>query len=339
MMIRNLTNRITGHQLKTEAGFTLLETLVSMTLGVFLLGGVISSFASTKSSDKTRMAISEMDANARIAMQALRQSIAHAGYPSIRNVILDKPFYSRGEGPTTNRICRNGIKMSPHDGWIPKAGQYTRDRELHRGDVITVTHMADNPCVTGKDSCSDPVDVDSDALVYSDCTGGGILRDKRSVACSIDEELGMTNPRNAKIYSTYYLGNPSNEAQKGILYCRGTRGGVQPLAGNIQSMQVLYGVVFDRGTDDESYRYLRANEVEKGTNKAWGGDDDYWGMVDKIKIGLLMYSSENFLTQKESQSSYILLGEKINISSEERHRLYRVYNNTIYLPNMNKGTL
>jgi len=300
-----------------HSGFSLIELLIASTLGLFIIGGVITSFIGTKDADRMRSAISEIDSNARFAMQILREKISHAGYPSTTNQMLDKPFYTPSDGEPTNIACGTGtIFDSSNLGAVqPTEDEHTQDQEA-KGDILTVVYLADNPCVDGVTSCTGSTNINPKALVYTDCTGGGSSRDARAVACSVDN---MPNPQDAKIYSTFYM-----SSVKHTLYCRGSRGGVQPLVDNIQNIQYLYGVNHDNGTTE----YLRAEVVETS---------DLWGLVKSVRVGLLMRSSEKFLLKEDGPDEYRVLNN--NISVTDLRRLYRVYSTTIFLPNMYKGEL
>jgi type IV pilus assembly protein PilW len=304
-----------------QSGFSLIELLIASILGLFIIGGVITSFVGTKDSDRMRSAVSEMDSNARTALEIMRQNIAHAGYPSINNILIDKPFYSESDRETTNRVCSAGVTLNLSDASTPKAKQYTRDSsDTGRGDILTVVVLADNPCtdLEGNATCPD-ANINPDALVYSDC-GGKVTRDRRASLCST--EL-MPDPREAKIYSTFYLGSGSSD-KKRILYCQGNRGGAQPLVDNIEYLQFLYGVSNDDGTTI----FLKADDVEA---------NGQWSLVTSVQIGLLMRSSQKNLLKKDGKEKYILLDRNVKVT--DRRRLYRTYTTTINLPNREKGAL
>lgn len=302
-----------------QKGMSLIELLVSMVIGIFLLGGIITNFVSTKDSDRLRTAVSNMDGNARLALDRLTETIRHAGYPSIYNVRIDKPFYSASDGTLTNPACRDG---NPRDYRKPRFTDRTRDHS--RGDRITVITLADNPCVAGQASCANVANVNPKALIYADCVGGGATRaNNRVVSCSAEPGVGMNDPTEAKIYSSFYLGGGNN---KNKLYCRGSRGNVQPVADNIQAMQFLYGVKQLDGTTV----YRRANQVENSSQ---------WGQVNSVQVGLLMRSSKKVLNDDSDKTRYVLLDRSINIPSDERRHLFRVYTTSINLENKNKAPL
>jgi len=302
-----------------QKGMSLIEILVSMVIGIFLLGGIITNFVSTKDSDRLRAAVSHLDGNAHLALDRLTETIRHAGYPSIYNIHIDKPFYSAIDGALANPECRDG---KPRDLSTPRSIDRTRDHS--RGDRITVISLADNPCVAGQASCANVANVNPRALLYTDCVGGGATRaNNRVVSCSAEPGVGMNDPTEAKIYSSFYLGGGNNKHK---LYCRGSRGNTQPIADNIQAMQFLYGVKQLDGTTV----YHNADAVENLSQ---------WGQVNSVQVGLLMRSPKKVLKEDSDKTSFVLLDENINIPSDERRHLFRVYTTSINLENKNKDPL
>lgn len=110
---------------KKQKGMSLVELLISMVVGLFLLAGVVGNFISNKTADVKRDAVSEMDANAAEALRVLRLSISHAGYKSIENTRLedDLAFYIENQN-ITSPSCRNGASR---DKSAVKANRRTRD--------------------------------------------------------------------------------------------------------------------------------------------------------------------------------------------------------------------
>ena len=306
----------TGNHL--QKGLSLVELLVSMVIGIFLLGGIITNFVTTKGSDATRTAVSEMDANARLALDILTETIRHAGYPSTFNVRIDKPFYTE-DVVLNNPACRDG---GLRDEYTPRKRDRTKDHS--RGDRITVISLADNPCVAGQQNCANIANTNPRALVYTDCLGGGATRsDNRVVSCSAEPSVGMLDPTQAKIFSSFYLGGGNN---KNKLYCRGSRGGTQAIADNVQAMQLLYGVK----QLDGSTIYRNANRVESAKE---------WGLVNSVQVSLLMMSSRDVLKENSDKTSYVLLDESITVPTNRLRRLFRIYTTSINLENKNKDPL
>ncbi|WP_429032307.1 PilW family protein [Aeromonas veronii] len=61
-------------------GFTLVEWLISMTMGVFLLAGVFSVFVMSRSSSEDAFDQSELQENGRLAIRLISQDIKWAGF-------------------------------------------------------------------------------------------------------------------------------------------------------------------------------------------------------------------------------------------------------------------
>ncbi len=303
--------------INAQKGLSLVELLVSITLGTFILAGVVTNFIGTKEADKTRAALSEMDANARAAINILRQTILHAGYPSINNVRLETAFYTPEDGVLTNKNCGAGISR---DLYTPLWWQRTRDSG--RTDVMTVVSLADNPCKPGVATCPGTANVNPAALVYYDCLGGGAKRDNpRVVSCSTDPDSGMEDPTEAKIFSTFWL-----RASNRTLYCKGSRGGAQPLVENMEYLQFLYGIKKADGT----ISYRRANDITASNE---------WGYVSSVQVAMLMRSSKDILKEPSDKIWYTLLDVRRRVATKDLRRLFRVYTTTINLENRNKGAL
>ena len=299
---------------------SLIELMISMVVGLFLLAGVVTNFLSTTDNDRMRDAISEMDSTASVVFDALRPAIAHAGYGGINNIRLEKPFYTESDGSSAeNTSCGGSDKIF----WSGEVKKFTKN--IGRKDRVSTISMADNPCKAGLTKCPNLADRNPNALVYSDCTGGGAdADDTRVVSCSTDTENGgMSDPTKAKIYNTFYL----TENATREFSCQGSRGGDEVIAENVEAIKYLYGV-----TDNTGKTYYRnATDVE---------DDDQWGMVTSVQVGLLVRSAApNLLKTPSTKKKYYPLKAEITIADADLSRLFKVYTTTVYLENINKGAL
>jgi len=69
-----------------QSGFSLVEILVALTLGLVLLGGTIVIYASSKNSYRLQENVAGMQENARFAIFALRRDLEMAGYPLVNDI-------------------------------------------------------------------------------------------------------------------------------------------------------------------------------------------------------------------------------------------------------------
>lgn len=280
-------------------GLSLIELLVSMVIGVFLIGGLLSVYITTKGSDNTRSEVTAMEESARIALSSIRHIISHAGYPSMRNLYLEAPFYAESDD-IPNPSCRGSSTTLIHSNSLSIRTKKTQQIGTSVGakrDAVVVVSIADSP------------DLPVAGLLIEDCMSGEI-----PLECSSDEENGMYTPAEAKLYSYLHIDTTSGNRS---LRCTGSRAGTQPLAENIENMQFLYGVI----DSDGNQQYRNAEAITANSQ---------WGQVVSVQVAILVRSEKEILKNSEAKS-FIMLDEEITIDADKR--LYRVYTTSIVLPN------
>jgi type IV pilus assembly protein PilW len=65
----------------TQTGFSLIEMMVALTIGLFLLGGVLAIYVNSKQSYRQNDAMGRLQENARFAFQMLSRELQGAGFP------------------------------------------------------------------------------------------------------------------------------------------------------------------------------------------------------------------------------------------------------------------
>lgn len=328
---------------KSQQGISLIEMMVSMGLGVVILGGLLSMYLSSSESDKTRTELSHIDASATIALRSLRKTIQHAGYGSVSVEALQKAFFTESDGSfdtsTNNPDCRDGRKLiisgtageGGNSGLLNPPSElegFTKDND--EGDVITVIYRPDSP---------------TKGYLYADCStsiGNGTTDypnnypygtssstkendDARLVACSSDTTAsganGMPEAKDAKVYSSFFLRQLTGQPKQ--LVCYGSRSSdAEPyvIADNIDNMQIRYGIRFNNTTIYQTAAQIDDNDT----------DDLRWESVISVQIGLLVSSNDDVL-EISTTRTYDLLGESI-IKTDQK--MYKVYNTTVYLHNL-----
>lgn len=82
---RNAERKIPVNKRRQHQGFTLIEIMVSMLLGIFLLGGVMEIFLNTKQTYRVQDALGRLQENGRYAMEFIGRDIRmtdHRGCPT-----------------------------------------------------------------------------------------------------------------------------------------------------------------------------------------------------------------------------------------------------------------
>ncbi len=309
MSIKNNQKKPISYKIK---GSTLLELLVSMGLGVVILSGMMSMYFGSKTSDKTRTELSDIEANARVALNALRQTIEHAGYRTLEDIHIDKPFQT---STLENPSCRDGKNLVVNQKLLAiSPASLTSDGAKY--DRITTIFGADNPD-------KGAIYLDCENSGYETSTSTAIADKKRQIACSTDKEHkedlgdtadGMQIPNQAKIYN-YFSVNPRTKQ----LFCYGSRSTSSKefiIADNISALQFRYGVVVDDKTI-----YKNATKVD---------DDNEWEAVTSVQVAILVESEKDILPKAKKQV-FSLLNHSVTMQNSKK--MYKVYNTTINLEN------
>ncbi len=317
---------------RRQRGLTLIELMISMTLGLFLIGGMMSMYFGSRTTDKSRMELSDIETNARLALTTLRDSIKYAGYVSSSISQLNKPFHTPVDGAIDNPNCGGGnLVVSGTGGLVgllnppTELSNYTKDYDA--GDIITVISRPDNPDLGPIffDCATSPTDTAANYAYISSSITTAVAAKAKQIACSADTVNGMSNSLDAKMYSAFFLKQNTGEPKQ--LVCYGSRSdaeGPYVIADNIDNMQIRYGVL--TGMVDGvggSTRFMSADQVEALT--------DGWSAVVSVEVAILVGSSTDVIANPKARS-FILLDKTISKTTSD-HKMYKVYTTTINLPN------
>lgn len=295
-----------------QFGLSLIELLVTMTIGMVLILGLATIFSSNKDTQVLQAELSDMDANARSALFSLRNSISHAGYPSFNYVVLDKPFLTPSDAASfTNPYCRDVEKLIRGQSGI--ANNVDKSTYDSIRDAITPAFMIDNPKQrAGYYGCSSLNQTSKPDT------------ENMAIVCSTDASVGMANATMARGYNRFYI---SLTDGRRALLCEGNNGTGQPVAENIENMQILYGI-----KDSQGLSYQNATALTQLENAG----SNPWSNVNSVLISILVRSERDLSAKKETKV-FTLLDKKVTTPSDRR--LYKVYTTTINLENRTSKTL
>ena len=83
-------------RIEGQRGFSLVEIMIAITLGIILLGGTMQIYASSKNGYRLQEGVASMQENGRDAIYVLRENILMTGLPSISFLSPFHPFTSCG---------------------------------------------------------------------------------------------------------------------------------------------------------------------------------------------------------------------------------------------------
>jgi len=159
---------------KALSGLSLLELLIAMVIGIFLLAGIASSYISSKKTSIKRDQYSLLEDNGRIAIETLTKVIQHTGY-SARDKSL-RPFITTSSD-VASVACSDGSQSVVNTGLFT-SNRIVKDGSSGASDSIGTIFYGDNN-------------------LFKDCVGREL-----PVAC-------RTTP--SKVYNSFYVSNGNLE--------------------------------------------------------------------------------------------------------------------------------
>jgi len=233
-----------AHNNRRQHGFTLVELMVAMVLGLVVIGGVVSVFLSNQQSYRTNQALGEVQDNSRIAFELMARDIRDAGLTGCGN---------------TDRVA-NVLNASPN-------GTGTQEWWANWGNaVIGYDNGVTDPAVTTGTNAGQRVSTtDSIELIGAEGTGLSVQAPSANAAnfklneptsslqsgdiiivCDPDHAaiVQITNYTNSNVTIVHNSGNGSGtpgNCSKGLGFptdCSSANGNAYPFGENSQIAQL-----------------------------------------------------------------------------------------------------
>ncbi len=324
-----------------QAGLTMVEILVALALGLFLMTGILSVYLGSKQTYRVVEALARSQENGRYAVELLGRTVRMAGYVGCArldgslpvNNIVD-PFE---DGNLTNETFVGGLDVESAMKIGAVAVALGTDLLVVRGGGGPMARLDEEWTLNANakiDRNADDWSKD-DILMISDCSSVHIIRatnvskDPNGKGITIAHASGNTENKFSKIYTTgadvmsyrettFFIAaseNPKACAEPCLGLWR-QLGGEDPqeILQGVENMQILFGIG-TRALDS----YKTADEM--------GAND--WGRVVAVRINLLLISPEKNLVQ--DPTSVVFNGEELE--PEEEGRLRRVLTTTVAIRN------
>lgn len=259
---------------KTQNGFTLIELMVSLAIGLLVLASVSMVYVSASRTTRTSEMETQLNEDGVIALSIIQQQIQMAGYSGYTKVgSADKPNFT-GAGV---RGCSAGAFAGTYVDF-DSLGATTCATAVADGDGIVVRYEADkvNTVVTASDE-------PTNCLIQK-----AFL--KKSEADAAKDMYVAENRFFVKLSGT--------SSGKPELRCAATSGTTavpayqnQPLLENVERMELRYGVSATNADDDmQVVAYRTAAQIDSLYSTE--SIDARWKRVVSVKICLLMRSAD-----------------------------------------------
>jgi type IV pilus assembly protein PilW len=222
-----------GARRATAAGFSLIELMVSMLIGLIVLGAMFAAYLASGTSSRTSRALSQMTEDAAVAMNVLRSHVGMAGFSQPAGVGADGRFTRVFAGTSLfgcgGQFVNPGVAMDA----------LSCDADLTAPDALAVAYQADTSNSLDK------------AGVPLDCLGNSLP------AQGVPPNVFYVS------YSRFFVANTG-------LNCLGPgNAGAQMLVEHVHDLQALYGVANDsKGEQVQATYYAAAPAVT--ADAVWG---------------------------------------------------------------------
>ncbi|WP_164504304.1 PilW family protein [Nitrosomonas sp. HPC101] len=336
---------------RNQQGLTLVEMMVAMTIGLVLLGGMVTVLSSSQNTYRVNEALARMQENARYAFQLLSRDVRMAGYQgcmgdgiAVTNVLNNNTgFLWRFDQPLEGFEATNA--SIPSEVTSPLQGRDLIVARSVEGSYARVISHASASASLEIASESEPKSSKSDQDFAKELTNH--FKDPKNVFLAL-----VNNCQGAAVFQVTGIGSASDRItleHKGELnskedlgrvftggevmrvsarsyYIRTNSGGIpslywkkgesdaEELVEGIENMQIQYGE--DTNEDRAADIYRTANQV---TN---------WGNVVSVRIELLLQSVEDGIASQPQ--TYTFNGNTVTPADR---RLRQAFSTVISLRN------
>lgn len=288
-------------------GFSLVELMVAVAIGLILLTAITGVFISNRAAQRIQQSMAKIQESGRFAIELISKDIRMAGYMGCGGVSIN-PVNTLLD---TSNPVNFGVALIGYQGgsssWTPSLTTTLSTLTPKLGtDVISISRVEGDVLglTAKKNSASEPVQVDApnsitedDILLITDCAASSIFQQTgtnpgtsgilaHDVIGNSTTDLGHLYGSDAQVMKlanfTYYIdASQINNAINSLWRIQAGRT-AQELVQGIDNIKITYGI--DSDADKVPNKYITASNVTD------------WSQVVSVKISLLAYSIENNVT-------------------------------------------
>jgi len=350
-----------NHQTK-QFGFTLIEVMVSLLIGTIIIGGILSVFINTKSTQRYVSALAQLQESGYFSLSFLKRDIRMIDYKGCINyddndvniMAIDLAALAipanefKGFKVTTNNSWMAGEPFAATISAKPNTDAFHIGRMTDHANTLTEDTVASSTLIKINNSPSLDIENDS-AMLISNClsadaftvdsttngtmsltvthSGGGNFSDSLSAIYQVADTT-ISSYQN----TIYFISDTGRDAADGTAI----NALFQAVSPNYQPQELI------AGAEDMKLLYVESMPLNKTRIVQATGNTTAinWDNVIAVKVALLMASPELVL-KYDDENSYTLLDRLVipaGASPQENEhiggrRLKKVYSTTITIRN------
>lgn len=318
-----------------QRGFTLVEIIIAMGLGVFLLGSMTILFINSSIMNKTQQNVSKIQDDSVFSFLLLENDIALTGFRGCSSGLVNPSSgfkFSNNAGTANYFNSTNFIQGSQGMGTTFNPGldgaiSGLKPSPNPKMDIVTIRSASSDPAIVTTDMTSTSSKilltssenfVNNGYAIISNCYSGSLMKVSNLALGTITPTTALNIAYNtgSQIYPyntiTYYVGTDNT------LYKTSNGGTPTAIAYNVEKFSIFYGI--DTDADNNVNRYTFAPNVSN------------FEQVVAIRIGIVMKSNDiNTIGSSKETYSYQFNGRKY---TPQDGKLRKIYYTTITLRNM-----
>lgn len=303
-----------------QKGLSLIELMIGMLLGLFLLGAIVTYLVSSKTSYLNEEELGRIQENARFAMELLTQDIRNIGYGGCAVLSSVTPNVIADPGTNGAVVFDSDSVLQGYDAqggtvWSPSLPSYVASSANSSTDAIFIQYATacDTYLVGNLNSVNANIQIYSpndcnlsagDVAIISDCVATDVFRATNVSNGPSKQTIAHANNANStnKLSRAYQddaelLGLTSkvfyiSDNARGIpsLYqIDAIDGGSDELVEGIENLQFSYGV--DTDSDGMANIYQTGAEIEASYS---------WANVVSVRVSILARSLIEAANQSET---------------------------------------
>ncbi|MBX3603915.1 MAG: PilW family protein [Piscinibacter sp.] len=308
--------------LRRQAGFTLVELLVAMALGLIVVGATVAALIIGRQGFTAVDSSSQLRENTRFAASLIQRIGVQAGFENSAKGDTNWKIFCRG-GPSgcgdANGDTTPGVRAYDNAAITALPGA--------PGPLVMPTGLAhgtrDASCAVADTSCRNGSDILM-VRYWGDNREGVAAGDGSMINCA-----GMNEPESAvPAYSIFHVvRSAAGEPTLACTYRDPTTFAwtTMPLVTGVEGFQLLFGVdnvaagaappIGDTGTDSVPELYLRASQIDVPGDAAATADN--WRRVRSIRVGLLVRGSVgSAIDANSSGGTFSVLGAGFGVAGD-----------------------
>jgi len=330
---------------RSETGFSIIEIMIAMLFGIFLLGGLMQMFVSSKQTYKLQDTVSRLQENGRFAMDFLVRDIRGTGsWGCFSNSVNITSLLNPGgifDGYETGIQGENNHVSTGGDDKVLAGTDVISLRSTStlvdaNGDDVIVKKIPSSTAAVLQVSENSTIK-DGDILFVSDCSDGNLFQATNvNTAGGFDNLVhntgGTEKPGNvskeftkiynndARIYTAKFIRYEIRTGEGGqpALFKTENEGTAQEFIEGVENMQIEYGVLKKGNPFDYVEKYQTADQVTVTD----------WSKIGSVKITLLVRSLEDNLANAPIAYTY----NGATVTPTDR-RIRRVFSSVIAIRN------